>query len=257
MGLEQSANEPATGGHAAAWSRGGSARLAAVIAAARGELALVAALLIVAVAVLGVLGLTDEVRDGHTVRFDEGLILMLRRPGDITHPIGPAWLKLGVIDLTSLGSITDLAIIVIAVAGLFVALRRWRQAALLVFASLSGLLLVNVFKVAVGRTRPPLVLHVVAADNASFPSGHAALSAVVFLTLATLTAHFAIRRRVAIYALATGLVLTLMVGMSRIYLGVHWPTDVIAGWAIGAGWAMLWWMIAWLFEHRRKRPLDN
>lgn len=217
---------------------------------ARKEVGVIAALLVAAGALLGFLGVTDEVTDGHTKMFDEGLILLLRRPGDITQPIGPNWLKLSVIDFTSFGSITVLSIIVIAVVGLFLALRRWREGLLLIGASASGLLLVNVFKVGVGRERPPLAMHVVAVSNASFPSGHAALSAVVYLTLATLTAHFVQRRRVAIYALVVGIALTALVGLSRVYLGVHWPTDVIAGWAMGAAWAMVWWLLTSVWERR-------
>ncbi|HEY5072628.1 MAG TPA: phosphatase PAP2 family protein [Caulobacteraceae bacterium] len=228
-------------------------RLGAALAAARKEIGIVAAVLVVAAGALGFLGVADQVTDGHTKGFDLGLMLMLRHPGDITRPIGPAWLKLGAIDLTALGSITDLAIIVLIVAGFFAAQRRWREAALLLAASLSGLLLVDVFKLVFGRERPPLAMHAIQVDNASFPSGHAMLSAIVYLSLAALLAHFADRRRVRIFALGAGLLLTLVVGASRVYLGVHWPTDVMAGWALGAAWAMLWWVITWYVEHRPGR----
>ena len=219
-------------------------------AAARGEIAMVAAILVFAAGLLAFLGVADSVTDGHTVRFDVGLMMMLRHTGDLGRPIGPDWLKLGAIDVTALGSVTDLAIIVLFVTGFFAALRRWREAGLLLAAALSGLLLVDIFKVVFGRERPPLAMHAVEVGNASFPSGHATLSAVVYLSLATLLAHFAGRRRVRIYALGAGLALTLVVGLSRVYLGVHWPTDVIAGWALGSAWAMVWWLIAWLIEHR-------
>lgn len=221
--------------------------------AARKELVLVGAVLAATAGLLAFLGLADAVTDNHTRLFDTGLMLMLRAPGDLARPIGPAWLRLAATDVTALGSITDLALIVLAVTGLFAAQRRWREAALLLAACASGLLLVDILKGVFGRERPPVAMHAVEAVNASFPSGHATLSAIVYLTLATLVAHFADRRRVAVYALGAGLALTLIVGASRVYLGVHWPTDVIAGWALGAGWAMLWWLIAWLVEHRRGR----
>ncbi len=221
--------------------------------AARKELLVVGAILVAAAGLLAFLGLADAVTDNHTRLFDLDIMLMLRAPGDPARPIGPAWLRLAATDVTALGSIVDLALIVLAVAGLFAAQRRWREAALLIAACASGLILVNVIKVVVGRERPPIAMHAVEGVNASFPSGHATLSAIVYLSLATLVAHFADRRRVAVYALGAGLFLTLIVGASRVYLGVHWPTDVIAGWALGAGWAMLWWLIAWLVEHRRGR----
>ena len=116
------------------------------------------------------------------------------------------------------------------------------------------LVITNLLKDVFQRDRPPAVLHVVRAINASFPSGHAALSATVFLTLGALVAHFAERRRVRVYALTTAVILSLLVGCSRVYLGVHWPTDVLGGWCVGAAWALLWWgaAIAWeRISHRR------
>lgn len=219
-------------------------------AGARREVGVILIVMAAAAGLLGFLSLADSVTDGHTKRFDEGLMLMLRQPGDITHPIGPAWLKLAAMDVTAFGSIIDLAIIVFVISGLFVAQRRIREGALLVGAAASGLIMVNVIKLAVGRERPPLAMHAVEVGNASFPSGHAMLSAIVYLSLATLIAHFADRRGARIYALTWGILLTLIVGCSRVYLGVHWPTDVIAGWTLGAAWAMLWWLIAWILEHR-------
>jgi undecaprenyl-diphosphatase len=237
-------------------------RLSEGLDSARKEIGLVAALAIVVVGLLIFLSMADQVVDGHTKGFDEGIMLMLRHPGDVGRPIGPAWLKLAAMDLTALGSITDLTLIVLAVAGLFAAQRRWREAALLACACASGLPVIGLLKVVFGRERPPVAMHAVEVGNSSFPSGHAMLSALVYLSLAALAAHFADRRRVRVYALTAGLSATLLVGVSRVYLGVHWPTDVLAGWALGAAWAMLWWLLAWWVEHRpgapaATAPLDN
>ena len=231
------------------------ARLSGALQAARKELALIVAILVVAVGALAFLRVADEVTDGHTKVFDEGLMLMLRQPGDIAQPIGPHWLRLAAMDLTSLGSVIVLVLIVLVVMGLFAAQRRWLEAVLLFCACGSGLLLVDLLKVVFGRERPPIAMHAVEVGNASFPSGHAMLSAIVYLSLATLVAHFAARRREGAFALGAGLLVTLVVGASRVYLGVHWPTDVMAGWALGAAWAMLWWLIAWFVEHRRGRTI--
>jgi len=227
------------------------ARLSLAVRAARKELGLIAAILIVAAGALVFLSMADEVTDGHTKHFDEGLMLMLRHPGDISQPIGPPWLRLAAMDLTSLGSIVVLVLVVLIVMGLFAAQRRRLEAVLLFAACGSGLLLVDILKGVFGRERPPIAMHAVEVGNSSFPSGHAMLSAIVYLSLATLVAHFAARRREGAYALSVGLFVTLIVGASRVYLGVHWPTDVMAGWALGAAWAMLWWLIAWFVEHRR------
>ena len=99
-----------------------------------------------------------------------------------------------------------------------------------------------------GRERPDVALRAVEAMNPSFPSGHAMLSAAVFLTLGVLSAHYVGRKRVKAYVVAAALTATLLVGVTRVYLGVHWPSDVLAGWALGAAWAMACWLAAWAWD---------
>jgi undecaprenyl-diphosphatase len=217
------------------------------LALARREIGPIALVLLIAACVLVFRHIADEVGEGDTRAFDRAIIYALRTPGDLHRPIGPDWLNVAAVDVTSLGSTTVLGIIVILVCGLFLSLRRWREGALLLLASGGGLVLTNWLKDVFQRDRPPQDLHVVQAVNASFPSGHAMLSATVFLTLGALIAHFAERRRVRVYALAAAVILSVTVGCSRVYLGVHWPTDVLAGWCLGAAWALVWWgaAIAW------------
>jgi undecaprenyl-diphosphatase len=86
--------------------------------------------------------------------------------------------------------------------------------------------------------------------TASFPSGHSMLSAVVFLTLGGLLARYTIQKRLKVYVLALSILATLLVGCSRVYLGVHWPTDVLAGWTAGSSWALFCWLIALLLQKR-------
>jgi len=149
-----------------------------------------------------------------------------------------------------------LTIVVVLVSGLVLSLRRWREAAILLLAAGGGMLLTNLLKDLFQRDRPPAELHIVQAINSSFPSGHATLSATVFLTIGALIAHFTARRRVRIYALGAAVILAVLVGISRVYLGVHWPTDVLAGWCIGAAWALICWGGALVFERRLgRRPL--
>jgi undecaprenyl-diphosphatase len=234
-----------------------SRRAPAWLSLARREIGPIALVLLVGACMLIFRHIAEEVGEGDTRAFDRAVIYALRTPGDPGRPIGPDWLNVAAVDVTSLGSVTLLGIIVILVCGLFVSFKRWREALLLLLASGGGLVITNLLKDLFQRDRPPMALHVVKAINTSFPSGHAALSATVFLTLGALIAHFAERRRVRVYALATAVVLSVIVGCSRVYLGVHWPTDVLAGWCVGAGWALVWWGVALAWERITHRRLST
>lgn len=221
------------------------------LAAARDEVAPLVALGVLALSALAFLRIADEMVERETHVIDRAILTALREPADLTRPIGPAWLKVMAMDLTSLGSLAVLGLIVLMVAGLFAALRRWREAAVILLTAGGGLMLSNGLKLVFGRERPDAVFQVVPTINASFPSGHALLSAVVFLTLGASVARFTERRRIRVYALACAVTITLVVGLTRVYLGVHWPTDVLAGWCLGAGWASLSWLAEWTWTRRR------
>ena len=111
------------------------------------------------------------------------------------------------------------------------------------------MLLSTVLKISFNRPRPG-VPHLARVFTPSFPSGHATLSAVTFLTLGVLLARASRDRRLKIYFVALAIFLTVAVGISRVYLGLHYPSDVLAGWSIGSMWAILCWTGAWLL-HRR------
>jgi undecaprenyl-diphosphatase len=105
-------------------------------------------------------------------------------------------------------------------------------------------------KYSIDRDRPALVPHGSVVYTASFPSGHSMLAASTYLTMGALLARVQRRRRIKAYILMVAITATLLVGISRVYLGVHWPTDVIAGWTAGTGWALLCWLLArWLQAH--------
>ena len=185
----------------------------------------------------------EEVAEGETRAVDEQIILAFRT-SDISDPVGPAWFEEAVRDLTALGSTLVLAIAVLAVVGFLLLVRDWRAAIFTFAASGSGLLVSHLLKEAFGRPRPDLVPHEVTVFTSSFPSGHAMMSAVVYLTLASLVARLMQRRRLKLYAMSVAAVLTALIGLSRVYLGVHWPSDVLAGWMAGASWALACWLIA-------------
>ena len=157
---------------------------------------------------------------------------------------GPAWLRRTAVDLTALGGGTVLTLVVIAAAILLLVRRQPLLAAALIGASWSGGRVVQAVKAMVARARPDLADRLVPVASASFPSAHAANSAIAYLTLAALAAEITRDRgmRRAVFALA--ILLVGAIGASRVYLGVHWPSDVLAGWSFGALWALGWWWFA-------------
>jgi undecaprenyl-diphosphatase len=183
--------------------------------------------------------LANAVGRGGTEAFDEWLIVALRTPGDLADPIGPRWLEETMRDFTAIGSTGVLTVMVLTIAG-FLAMTRKGHAALFVLASVGGGVLISqTMKWAYARPRPDLVPHGAEVFTASFPSGHSMMSAVVYLTLGALLARTQPDRAVKNYILAIAVLLTILVGVSRVYLGVHWPTDVLAGWALGGVWALI------------------
>ena len=198
-----------------------------------------------------------EMVQGEPHAFDRWVLLALRNPGDLSDPIGPAWLELVYRDITSLGGAAVLTLMTAIVVG-FLLVDKKRAAAWLVLASIAGGTLLSVIlKLVFARPRPDVVPHLVAVSSASFPSGHAMLSAVVYLTLGALLSRVEGPPRVKIYVLSIAVLLTLLIGTSRVYLGVHWPTDVLAGWCAGAAWATLCWRIALALQRRGEVESDS
>ena len=191
--------------------------------------------------------IANEVGQGETRAFDEWLLLSLRTPGDPAVPIGPKRVQELMRDITALGSTGVLTIMVLSVIG-FLAMTRKGYAAILVLVSVvGGTLLSQTMKFAFARPRPELVPHGAEVYTASFPSGHSMMSAVVYLTLGALLARTQPDRGVKVYIMTIAVVLPALVGISRVYLGVHWPTDVLAGWSLGGVWALLCWLVmVWL-----------
>jgi undecaprenyl-diphosphatase len=210
-------------------------------------------LMLAALAVLGVAGwvaaeLVDEVLEGDAQPYDEWVLRALRSPDDITDPIGPAWFEDIWRDITALGGAPVLVLVTAATVGYFVMRRRYRSVALLLVVTLGGLLLSLLLKGLIDRPRPEFASGASHVVTASFPSGHSMLSAVVYLTLAALLARSSPQLRFKIYFVTVGLALTGLIGLSRIYLGVHYPTDVLAGWTMGLIWAVSCWLAAYFLQ---------
>lgn len=193
-------------------------------------------------ALLGAFGLlADEVLEGDTLSFDTAVLGFFRTTGSLGDPIGPAWFEEAVRDVTSLGSFSILGLITIVVVVTLLLNGRRRTGWYLTFCVIGGTILSTALKALFDRPRPDLPA-LTQVFTSSFPSGHATVSAVVFLTIGVLLAEASDRRRLRLFYLGVAVFLTLVVGLSRIYLGVHYPTDVIAGWLLGSAWATLCWV---------------
>jgi undecaprenyl-diphosphatase len=210
-------------------------------------------LLLMLVVVLGLWAfaeLADEVMEGDTRALDEWVIQAMRSTGDRADALGPAWVEEAVRDVTALGSSAVIILVVVVVLG-FVALRRKYHALVLILIAVAGGGLLNLFlKHLFARPRPELVEPLIRVSSPSFPSGHSLLSAVVYLTLGALLTRLVEPMKLKLYIIGTALFLSFIVGLSRIYLGVHYPTDVLAGWTVGLVWAVLCWLLA---ERLQKR----
>jgi undecaprenyl-diphosphatase len=143
-----------------------------------------------------------------------------------------------------------LSLVVLAIAGFLLLQSRYRMALVVAFTSFGGMLATAVLKEVFARPRPTVVPHLREVSSSSFPSGHAMQSAIVYLTLGAMLMRIVEGRLTKMYVLAIAVFLTLLVGCSRVYLGVHYPTDVIGGWIIGFVWALLCWLAAQWWEAR-------
>ncbi|HTI40911.1 MAG TPA: phosphatase PAP2 family protein [Vicinamibacterales bacterium] len=196
----------------------------------------------------GFLSLADEVMEGDTTTVDTRILLAFRKADDPSRPIGPQWVENSLLDVTALGGPTVLGLVVVSVAGFLLLQTRYHTALVVLATAASGEIANMAMKNLFLRPRPTIVPHLRDVSSTSFPSGHAMESAIIYLTLGAMLMRLAERRITKIYCIGIAVFMTLLVGISRVYLGVHYPTDVVAGWMFGFFWASLCWIVARRFE---------
>jgi undecaprenyl-diphosphatase len=196
------------------------------------------------------IALANEVGEGDTQAFDVRILTALRNRSDPSRPIGPRWMESMLLDLTALGSPTVLTLVVLAVTGFLILQTRYWTALFVTATVVGGAIVSSATKDLFNRARPTVVPHLREVFSASFPSGHALTSAVVYLTLGAMMMRVSERKLTKLYCFGVALLLTMLAGASRVFLGVHYPTDVIGGWVIGFAWASICWLVAQHFEVR-------
>lgn len=210
------------------------------------------ALLILTAAVWGAFAIAEAVREGETARWDRWLLEVCRRPGDPGTLRGPEFMGELTRDITALGSVAVLSLTTLGVAGFLWLSRRRRTALFLLMATFSGAIVVSTMKMTVHRPRPEVVPHLAHVTSASFPSGHSMMAAMTYLTLGGLVMAVVEGRVLKMYVLSVAVFLALIVGVSRVMLGVHYPSDVLGGWTIGLAWSEAWWLgHAWMTNRLR------
>ena len=208
----------------------------------------------------GFIEIAEDVIEGDTQAFDRWMVQAMREPADPSNPIGPPWVEEMARDATALGGIAWLVFFTTVVAIYLWLDRKVHMMWFTLAVTASGAVLSMLLKSFFSRPRPDFVPHLSHVYTSSFPSGHSMLSAVVYLSLGALLAAVMPDRKRKIYVLSVAIVLTFLVGISRIYLGVHYPTDVLAGWLAGLVWSLVCWLVArWLqrrgqVEKEQTRP---
>lgn len=194
--------------------------------------------------------IADAVGEGETHSIDNEILLLFRSPEDPSLPLGQERLQYVIRDITSLGSSTLLTLITLLVVLYLILKKEIRSIVFVLSAAIGGGILVQILKFLFARPRPETVPQLVSEVTMSFPSGHSAMSAVVYLSIAVLISRIEPSRKTRVFLISSALIISFVVGLSRVYLGVHYPSDVLAGWMIGLFWALLCWFIASIIENK-------
>lgn len=212
------------------------------------------ALLVLSLCLWGFIRIAGLVTAGGTEELDRQLLLAFRHLDDLSDPIGANWVEELMRDITALGGVGILTFFTLMSALYLILIEKPKLALFVVVAIATGTLMSFALKYGFDRPRPDLVPHGSYVYTHSFPSGHSLMSALVYFTLASLLARVEPRRRVKSFMFIMATLLTVSIGVSRVYLGVHWPSDVVAGWTAGIFWAGLCFLIAPSILRRKPGP---
>lgn len=196
------------------------------------------------------IAVSEEMMEGETLSIDNAILKALRNPNNLSDPIGPPWLLSTMTDISALGGLSVTIVALVAVAGYFALSKKYRFMIYLFFCVGGGAALMFVLKGFFSRPRPSVVPHLQEISSYSFPSGHSMVSAIMYLTFAAMLAKTTKDYKLKMYYMFIGIVLTGMVGFSRVFLGVHYPSDVLAGWCAGAVWAGVTYLVGDWLESR-------
>jgi len=199
--------------------------------------------------------IANAVSSGWTQQADESILNSLRDKNNIKLPVGPSWLQEFMGDITSFGGGTAIFIITTIVVIYLILQKEYSDMWFILGATIGGTLISFGLKELFPRERPNEIFRLITVSSLSFPSGHSMMSAVIYLTEASLLARIQKIRKIRIYIISVAITLTFLIGFSRVYLGVHYPTDVIGGWSVGSAWASFCWFIAWYIQRRSKRKI--
>lgn len=195
--------------------------------------------------------IADDAPEGDYLEVETEILTALRDPSNPEEPLGPRWVEEAAIDLTALGGLPVLIFVTVLVCGHLLLLKRFRTTLFVLAATVSGGSLTFYLKTVFARDRPDAIPALAEVSTYSFPSGHAMTSSIVYMTLGALLAQTFSNWREKAYFICVALLLSFLIGLTRVYLGVHYPTDVLAGWAAGTAWALLCWMLARYLVKRR------
>lgn len=206
--------------------------------------------------VCGFAAISFAVFNDFTSTLDRSAIVWFRDPADLSDAWGPPWFEETAAEITALGGYPILVLAAFLVISALVILRK-HSAALFLFAGLvTGSAASTALKHLFDRPRPDLVDHLDRTFTSSFPSGHAMVSMIAWLTIAAVALRFIEHGRLRTFVLSSAVGLSLLIGATRVYLGVHWPSDVLAGWCVGAAWASACWLSAHYLTRNREQSAD-
>jgi len=203
------------------------------------EIALLAVWIVVAGALWSFLAIGSEMQEGELTGFDRSVLEALRQNGDTHKAIGPHWLIESMRDVTALGGVTLVTVVTVLAVTLLLGHKQKNQAVVLAIFIPLAQLSSGLFKDVYDRARPSFAIFGDLPTSMSFPSGHSTVATATYFLLAVIVSSLETNRSMKVLAFAVAALLSLAIGFSRVFLGVHWPSDVIAGWCLGAAWAMI------------------